>query len=106
MPYSELENRFISPQNQVQDFALSPDGKLLVTTEFDTVRLWYLEGNLLAESKDIDSPLIFDTEKDVSQIYNLDQLMEQGCNWLHDYLQYSKESDRNLCDGVPVPQDP
>jgi WD40 repeat protein len=104
LPYSELENRFISPQNQVQDFALSPDGKLLVTTEFDTVRLWYLEGNLLAESKDIDSPLRFDTEKDVSQIYNLDQLMEQGCNWLHDYLKYSKESDRDLCEGVPPPQ--
>lgn len=103
---SEPENRFLSQQNQTQDFALSPDGKLLVTTEFDTVRLWYLEGNLLAESKDIDSPLRFDTEKDVSQIYNLDQLMKQGCNWLHDYLKYSKESDRNLCDGVPVPQDP
>ncbi len=103
LPYSEQENRFISPQNQVQDFALSPDGKLLVTTESENVRLWQL---LTRQEFEEERDMIVSSDEKLSVTQELDRLIEQGCNWLHDYLEYSKESDRDLCDGVPPPKDP
>ena len=53
-PYSEPENRFISSQNQVKDFAFSPNGKLLVTTEFDNVRLWNFSNRVIAQKLAVD----------------------------------------------------
>ena len=72
--------------------------------------IWDLHGNLLAEFEDSGDPLIFNerdnlliTSQGVWQLENLQQLMERGCNWLHDYRKYLEEGDRTLCDNVPIP---
>ncbi|WP_243147354.1 hypothetical protein [Scytonema sp. UIC 10036] len=62
----------------VMSVAFSPDSKTIVTASDDnTVRLWNL---------------------------NLDDLLVQGCTWLHDYLNNPSvnlsNNDRHLCDDI------
>nr|WP_265576519.1 hypothetical protein [Nostoc sp. LEGE 12450] len=59
----------------VSQVAFSPDGKTIASVD-NTVKLWNL---------------------------NLDILLVQSCNWLHDYLKNSSsisENDKHLCDDI------
>jgi WD40 repeat protein len=55
---------------------LSPDGKYIATASGDkTARLW--------------------------KIKSLDEMLVEGCDWLHDYLQNNaEESEKRVCDGI------
>jgi flagellar hook assembly protein FlgD len=72
----------------VTSVSFSPDGQTLVTASANgTVSLWSHADTKLQNSDDID------------------RLLEQGCNWLHDYLKTNpnaNQSDRHLCDGIPT----
>ncbi|MBP0003533.1 MAG: hypothetical protein J7642_07405, partial [Cyanobacteria bacterium SBC] len=65
-------------QDWVRSAQFSPDGERLVTTSYDrTARLWRVE--------------------------TLDELLERGCEWLHDYLTTNPnatDEDRAMC-GIP-----
>lgn len=75
----------ISHSNTIQSIRFSPDGKTLLSggmhgDKGDTVILWN---------------------------FDLDNLMERGCNWIHDYLQNNpnaKEDDRQICNVKSSPK--
>jgi WD40 repeat protein len=56
--------------------SFSPDRKSIATASADnTARLW--------------------------KIKSLDEMLVQGCDWLHDYLQNNAdESEKHVCDGI------
>ncbi|MDF5709483.1 MAG: hypothetical protein PUP90_17925 [Nostoc sp. S4] len=106
-------------QGKVLSVSFSPDGKTIAMgSEDNTMRLWTLNGQLLQEinegkgwvrsvSFSPDGKIIATTPDDNTvslwPVKNLDQLLVQGCNWLHDYLQNNpnlSESDKHLCDDI------
>ncbi|MBD2459500.1 hypothetical protein H6G89_00445 [Oscillatoria sp. FACHB-1407] len=95
-----------------------PDSKLLASASSDgSIHLWNVEtGNLLATLKRDDSAIaalsfsrdgrtIASASADAVVLwdFNVDVLLERGCDWLQDYLHHSSsisESDRTLCDPI------
>ena len=88
-------------QDNARSLKFSPNGKYLVAGSRDKkARLWDLQGNLLAEFKGHEkgvsnvafSPngkyLATGSSKTIRlwSIYELDELLAQGCNWLNDYF--------------------
>ncbi|BAY96219.1 extracellular ligand-binding receptor [Tolypothrix tenuis PCC 7101] len=68
-------------QGKITNISLSADGNLMATLGKDgTAKLWRIGG--------------------------LDELIEQGCNWVSDYLATLDEnnSDRKLCEGISEPE--
>ncbi|MEO1144637.1 MAG: hypothetical protein AAFY26_03435, partial [Cyanobacteria bacterium J06638_22] len=74
-----LLQEFVGHQGRVNSVSFSPDGQQLVTAPSDgTARLW--------------------------QVYDLEGLIELGCDWLRDYLTTNPEvsdSDRAICSIPP-----
>jgi WD40 repeat protein len=72
----KLIQEFKGHQNSVSSVRFNPDGKYIATASWDkTARLW--------------------------PIRSLDEMLVQGCDRLHNYLQNNAdESDRHLCDDI------
>ncbi|NET56202.1 MAG: hypothetical protein F6K47_08495 [Symploca sp. SIO2E6] len=97
-------------QESVVEANFSPDGKKIVTASYDgTARLWDLRGRQIRLISNKDRATIADFSNDghyifvvnndtasIFPIYNLEQLLEQGCNWLKDYFVTHPE-DRKVC---------
>ncbi|MCY7277780.1 MAG: caspase family protein [Phormidesmis sp. CAN_BIN44] len=100
-------------QGLVTDLSFSPSGQALVSSSDDsTLKLWDVaEGTLLKTLKGHQNQVtsvsfspkgnaLLSTSDDSVILWNLDlqDLLNQGCDRLHDYLQTNlKEDDRNLC---------
>ena len=105
-------------QDRVYGVTFSPDGQTLATASRDgTVKLWNLQGTELltlsghqdgvyglAFSPDGQTLASASKDKTVKLWnFNIDFLLEQGCNWVRDYLKYNprvNQSDRLLCEGI------
>jgi WD40 repeat protein len=77
--------------NNVQSIAFSPDSKQLVTAEV---------GMALSSNAPQGLPRVSLPRVKLWQIQDLDELLEQGCKWVGDYLRNNpnvSESDKNLC---------
>jgi WD40 repeat protein len=112
-----FDNGYIEPSNRILDISFSPDGKRIATA-FDngTIRLWDIQGNLLAEFLDFrDAPVesisfspdgrflaaastIYKENSIVRlwRVEGLDELLARGCNWLKDYLVTHPEAREKL----------
>ena len=104
--------------DSVNSVSFSRDGQVLAAASWDnTVKLWSLDGKLLktlnghraavlgASFAPQGQLLASASDDHTVMLWNLDleNLLERGCGWMHDYLQHNsnvKESDRHLCDGV------
>jgi WD40 repeat protein len=102
----------------VYEVTFSPDSRIIATASADdTVKVWSHDGSLLTTllghkarvfgvSFSPDGKTLASASEDETVILwnlNLDDLMVQGCQWLHDYLKTNpnlSESDRHLCDGM------
>lgn len=102
--------------NTVTSLGFSPDGQTLISGSADnTVKLWSLDGTLLKTLQGYDGSVFGATfSSDGKQILSvsngkivwwsleLDWLMQQGCNWISDYLRSNPTvhaRDRQLCPG-------
>jgi WD40 repeat protein len=81
-----------------------------------TVRLWKLDGTLIATLKAHDAPVSSEAFNpdgqllnltvipgNLSQVIDLHQLDKIACNWVRDYLRTNtnvKEEYRHLCDAI------
>jgi WD40 repeat protein len=106
-------------QDDVNSASFSPDAQLIVTvSQFDkTIRVWDLQGREVAtfqhqgyvysasfSSHGHGIVTVSKSDYNVSvnawEVESLDQLLTQGCKWLHNYLLYAdnmSDSDRKLC---------
>jgi WD40 repeat protein len=106
---------------EVTGLSFSPDSKTLASASSDgSIRLWSVgEGQELQTieghgypfwniSFSLDGKALVSVSDDAQvEIWNaetleFEQLIDRGCNWLHDYLQHNVRldpSDRQLCDG-------
>ena len=100
----------------VTSAAFSPDGERVMTASYDgTARVWDVKGRQLAiykGSRAAFSPngqrvaTVVDGRVKVYDIQTLPELVDWGCQWLHNYLEYGQSTDaeRELC-GLP-PRNP
>ena len=113
----KLIQEFKGHPGRVSSASFSPDGKYIATASGDnTARLWDLTGKLIQEFKahqgrvnsvsfSPDGKYIATASSDNTarlwRIKSLDEMLVQGCDWLHDYLQNNAdESDKHLCDEI------
>ncbi|MDM9583567.1 hypothetical protein [Nostoc sp. GT001] len=115
----KLLNNLAGDGDSFISVSFSPDGKTLAASSDDKVRIWNREGTLLIAlkgDKDELTSVSFSHDgktlaagsgngtvifRDLTDI-ELDKLLAQGCNLLHDYLQTNQKvikSDRALCSG-------
>jgi WD40 repeat protein len=109
----------------VNDIMFSVNSDRLITTsqEDGTIRLWDLEGSDLAQfsffKNNVPTVLTFNSHDKILvtednngiaklwRIEELDELMQRGCNWMHDYYRTNSpnvaESDKKLCDNIANP---
>jgi WD40 repeat protein/tetratricopeptide (TPR) repeat protein len=112
-----LIQEFKGHQDALTSVSFSPDGKYIATASRDnTARLWDLKSNLIQEFKghqdaltsvsfSLDGKYIATASSDNTarlwKIKSLDEMLVQGCDWLHDYLQNNaEESDKHVCDEI------
>jgi WD40 repeat protein/CHAT domain-containing protein len=104
--------------DEVNSVVFSSDGKTIASASDDnTVKLWNLEGQELqtfqhngAVNRVVFSPdgkTIASASDDLTvklwAVEGFDETLEQGCNWVRDYLENNPNvaaRDRHLCDGV------
>ncbi|MEP6517323.1 LpqB family beta-propeller domain-containing protein [Microcoleus vaginatus] len=100
------------------NISFSPDSQMLLSASTDKmVRLWNIDGTLLKTlkgNKDAvwsasfspDGKAIASASADGTVIlwnFNLDDLLQQGCNGVRNYLQtnpIANQNNRHLCDGI------
>jgi WD40 repeat protein len=112
-----LLKTFQGDDGPVYTVSFSPDGQTIATGGQDgTVKLWNRDGNLVktlrghggvieSVSFSSEGQILASASRDHTIVlwrWNLDlpELLHQGCDWLHDYLQNNpsvSESDRTLC---------
>ncbi|RZM75465.1 toll/interleukin-1 receptor domain-containing protein [Leptolyngbya iicbica] len=100
-------------ENRVTSAEFSPDGTYVVTASADrTIRVWDLQGRQLAiyEGKlAVMSPdgqrvaTVVNGRVQTYDIETLPELIDWGCEWLHNYLEYGKatDADRAICNLPP-----
>ncbi len=113
---------FKGHQDALTSVRFSPDSKYIATTSYDkTAKLWDLTGKLIQEFKghqdgvssvsfSPDGKYIatasYDNTARLWRIKSLDEMLVEGCDWLHDYLQNNAdESDKHLCDEITPRKD-
>ncbi|NEQ32008.1 MAG: TIR domain-containing protein [Leptolyngbya sp. SIO4C5] len=99
--------------NAVNSASFDAAGNQVVTTSYDgTVRVWDLQGRQLAIYEGEAGALspngqqvvtVVDGSVQVHDIETLSELIDWGCKWLHNYLEYGQatDSDRALCNLPP-----
>lgn len=107
-------------RGSVYSVSFSPQGKTIASASDDnTIKLWNFKGELLktlsghrAEVNSVsfspDSKTLASASRDNTVILwnwnlTLDELLEQSCDWLDDYLKHNpnvEKSDRLICDGL------
>jgi WD40 repeat protein len=105
--------------DSVNAVTFSPNGEILAAAGWDsTVKLWSREGKLIKSFNGHTAPVLgvsfspdgktlaSASEDNTIVLWNMDlnNLLQQGCNWVGDYLQNNRNvegRDRNLCEGVP-----
>ncbi len=107
-------------RGEVSSVAFSPDSKTLATASWDkTVKLWRTDGSLMTTLRhdaavmsvafSPDSKVLATASSDKTVKlwnFNLDDLLDRSCKWLHDYLKNpdngmkQDDPDRRVCDGV------
>ncbi len=98
----------------VMSVSFSPDGQTIVSSSEDaTIKLWQRDGTLITTLRGHDAlvwSVSFSLDETIASAsrdktiklwnFNIDSLMDRGCNWLHDYLRTNptvSESDRAMC---------
>ncbi|OKH43241.1 hypothetical protein NIES2101_31120 [Calothrix sp. HK-06] len=99
--------------DRVENVNFSSDGQFIVSVSADgTAKFWSINGrelktfktNIATLSPDGKILALGSTDGTVIlKSFDIDELLNLGCNWLHDYLKNSSkvsESDKGLCDGI------
>jgi WD40 repeat protein len=105
----------LDSEEDVISVRFSPDGQLIASASDKKVKIWSVDGTLLTTferlgSEDVafspDGKAIAAAGNSNVAVWNfdLDELLEYGCNWARDYLKNNPKakSDRTLCDDIPT----
>ncbi len=111
---------FKGHKNYVLSVNFSPDGQIIASGSRDeTVKLWSLDGkeiktlhtrgNVLDVNFSPNGKMLAAAVRNKIMVWNweLGSLLEQGCNWVHDYLKNSltvNEEYRYICEGIDNPK--